>query len=239
MNYNDVTEIEQDSDVNGTTASRKPSKTKNIISDDQRRNIIEALKCGTVTRYMAAKTFNVSYNTICCIFRQYCREGITEKKKRGGNKPMKMNAVQIDFIKNLLEDNCTVSLKAIKEAIHAKFNISVSITTVHKYVDNFGFSFKRVSRVAAVSLSDELRERRKQYAAWFLKIHNSSRNILFYYETGFQVVMRNTYGRSLKGKKAICSVPSIKSRNITVMATMSMTGLVSYEVLNSACNRNI
>ena len=35
------------------------------------------------------------------------------QKKRGGNKPMKMNAVQIDFIKNLLEDNCTVSLKAI------------------------------------------------------------------------------------------------------------------------------
>jgi len=147
--------------------------------------------------------------------------------------------MQIRFIRHLLEDNCTLSLAAIKKAILEKFNLTVSLPTINKYIDNFGFSLKRISRVAAASLSNDLRERRMQYATWFLKIHNSSRTIMFYDETGFQVVMRNTYGRSLKGKKAICAVPSIKSRNITVMGTMSMEGLVSYEISEKPCNRII
>jgi len=105
---------------------------------------------------------------------------------------------------------------------------------IHKYIANFGYSFKRVSRVASVSLTNELRERRIRYATWFLKLHNSNRNVMFYDETEFQVVMRNTYGRLSKEKNAICPVPSIKSRNITVM---SMEGLVSYKVLERPCNK--
>ena len=213
------------------------AKKKDVISDAKRINIIESLKSGTVTRIAASKIFNVNYNTICWIYRKYCLEGITQKKNRGGNNIRKLNEIEIAFIKNLLEEDCTLSLNKIKDAIFEKFNLSVSKPTINKYIDNFGFSFKRVSRVAARSVCAGLREHRMQYASWFLKMHNSNRMSMFYDETGFQVVMRKTYGRALKGKKAICTVPSIKSRNITVMATMSMSGLVCYEVLQRACNK--
>lgn len=216
---------------------KKSTRKNDIINDEKRLNIIEALNSGVVTRKLASKTFNVKYNTICCIYRNHCLENIDHKKKTGGNKPKKFNEDEINFIKNLLYNDCTLSLKKIKEAIFDKFNITVSLPTIHKCIDNFGYSFKRVSRVAAVSLSDELRQHRIRYATWFLKEHNTDRKIMFYDETGFQVVMRNTYGRSLKGKKAICAVPSIKSRNITVMAIMSADGLASYEVLQTPCNR--
>jgi len=215
-----------------------PKGKKTQVSNEKRLNIIEALKSGTVTRAIASKTFNVNYNTICWIYRKYCLEGITQTKPKGGNNPAKMHDTEILFMKKLLEENCTLSLRNIKKAVYEEFHINVSIATIHKFIDNFGFSLKRVSLVAAVSISDDMRERRLRYAAWFLKIHNSQKNILFYDETGFQVVMRNLYGRSKKGKKAICEVPSIKSRNITVMATMSADGLLSYDVLNGPCNRS-
>ena len=137
-------------------------------------------------------------------------DGSTQKQQRGGKKLRKMNSLQVDFIKNLFDENCTLTLKQIKESINAEFKKNVSVGTIHKYVSDFGYSFKRVASVAAVSLLDESREVRKAYATWFLKINNSNRHIIFYDETGFQVVMRNTYGRSLKRKKAIFSVPSIK-----------------------------
>ena len=154
-------------------------KKKNIINEDQRRNIIDALKSGTVSRKMAAKTFNVNYNSICWIYRKYCMDGSTQKQQRGGKKPRKMNSLQVDFIKNLLDENCTLTLKQIKESINAEFKINVSVGTIHKYVGNFGYSFKRVARVAAVALLDESREVRKAYTTWFLKINNSNRQIIF------------------------------------------------------------
>jgi len=229
---------EGESSRNDAHVKTARGRKNDVISNEKRCNIIDALKSGTVTRIMASKTFNVNYNTICWIYRKYCLENIVEKKKMGGNNPQKLTETEINFIKNLLEIDCTVSLKKIQSSILEKFNISVSTATIHKYIDNFGFSLKRVARVAVVSLSNNLRQQRIQYATWFLKVHNSNRTIMFYDETGFQIVMRNTYGRSLKGKKAICSVPSIKSRNITVMATMSTKGLVAYEILEKPCNKN-
>jgi len=58
-----------------------------------------------------------------------------------------LGEIEIKCIKNLLEEDCTS--KKIKEAVFEKFNVSVSVPTI------FGFSFKRVSRVTAVSPSDK------------------------------------------------------------------------------------
>ena len=50
--------------------------------------------------------------------------------------------------------------------------------------------------------------------------------------------MRNYYGRSLKGRRALHVVPAIKSRNRTIMAAMNSEKLIYYKVLDTAGNRN-
>ena len=65
-----------------------------------------------------------------------------------------------------------------------------------------------------------MKERRK-YAIDFLRLVNSEQHIIFFDETGFNISMRNYYGRSLKGRRELHVVPAIKSRNRTIMAAMN------------------
>lgn len=190
-----------------------------------------------MSRKQAALSFNVNYHSICWIYRKYCKENVIKKSKRGGKKPMKLDDTHIRFIKSAIEENCALTLKALKILLFENFSINVSLSTIERQIGNFGFSFKRISTVTLKSISNDMKEKRVSYACWFLKLRNENRNIIFYDETGFQVVMRNLYGRSVVGKKAIKTVPSLKSKNITVMAAMSNKALILYESHTTPCNR--
>ena len=76
-----------------------------------------------------------------------------------------------------------------------------------------------------------MKKRWSLYATWFLKIMNEQKSVVLFDETGFQVMMRNFYGRSIEGKKAVVSVSCIKYRNITVLASMNNKELVQYKIL--------
>jgi len=82
INDNNSTEIinTQNEDELLVYSNGKDKKYK-VTNNETRENIIAALQSGTLSRRMAAKTFNVNYNTICCIYRKYCLEGHTHKKR--------------------------------------------------------------------------------------------------------------------------------------------------------------
>jgi len=217
--------------------SQNTTKKYNLISDAKRQEIINALENGSVDRRSAAVLFNTNYHTICRIYRMYCSDNICVKGKQGGKRPLKLLNEHITFIKESLDEDCTISLKKLQELLMEIFNLKVSLPTIQKQISRFHYSFKRVSKVAESSISEEIKKRRNLYATWFLKVRNEQRSVVFFDETGFQVMMRNFYGRSIVGKKAVVSVPRIKSRNITVLASMNSKELVLYEILKGPCNR--
>lgn len=226
-------------DINIIGESSKKRKNKYAeVTNDKRLDIINALQTGSVTRTTAASTFQVSYDTVCRIYRKFCTEEKSEKEKRGGFKKCKLKAEHSIFLKTLLENDCTLSANAMKKLLFDEFALIVSITTIQRSLSNFGFSFKRVTKLSSVSLTNEMKEKRISYSKGFLQMRNSNQVIIFYDETGFQISMRNFYGRSMVGKKAVVSVPCLKSRNITVMAAMGMNGLLFYKVINVPCNRS-
>ena len=77
---------------------------------------------------------------------------------------------------------------------------------------------------------------RQQFSIWFRVQHDEGETIFFVDETGFKIEMRTQYGRSKRGINAEGLIPNIRSRNISVVAAMSSTGLPLYEVLNGAGN---
>ena len=211
-------------------------KFKNI-SDEKRQDIINALEKGGISRKDAAKNFNVTYASVAKIYSEFCRSGRIAKLKVGGNKPKKLSPNKVQFIKSLLEEDCTLSLKCIKENVFKEYAISVCEATLSKYVEGFNFTLKRLTKVSRSALTETLINARKTYSAWFLEVKNEGRNILFFDETGFQITMRKSYGRSEKGKKAVEMTPGIKSRNKTVMACMWNRGMLHYKALVNSGNR--
>ena len=66
---------------------------------------------------------------------------------------------------------------------------------------------------------------RQQFSIWFRVQHDEGETIFFVDETGFKIEMRTQYGRSKRGINAEGQIPNIRSRNISVVAAMSSTGL--------------
>jgi hypothetical protein len=61
--------------------------------------------------------------------------------------------------------------------------------------------------------------------------------MIFLDETSFSVSMRRFYGRAQVGQKAIATAPTLRSRNISVMAKKCTESLVHYKVLGGPGNR--
>lgn len=207
------------------------------VSNEKRADIIRSLENGDMSRKDVAKSLNISYVAVAKIYSDFCKTGKTAKLKVGGQKPKKLSGDHINFLKELLINDCTQTLKILKEKILIKFGISVCEATISNYIDAFNFSIKRLSKVSISALTEVLSNERREYSKWFLELQNEGRNFLFFDETGFQITMRKGYGRSEKGKKAIAVTPTIKSRNKTVMAAMWNQGLLHYKALTNSGNR--
>lgn len=195
------------------------------------------LETGFHSRKSLSQTFNIPYSTVANIFQIYLKENRNEKKRTGGYKSKKLNPDHITWLKQELDNDCSQTLKTLQTKIKEAFQLSISTTSIATYISSFNYTLKRVQNITQKAVSSSMLEERKTYAINFLRIANSDRNLLFFDETGFCVSMRNYYGRSLKGKRAMHVVPALKTRNRTIMAAMNREKLFYYKVLDAAGNR--
>jgi hypothetical protein len=74
-------------------------------------------------------------------------------------------------------------------------------------------------------------ELRHTYSWEFLSLlpRKDGQSIFFLDEVGFNVSMRSTRGRALKGQRAIHVVPNLRTRNISICCTMSKCGTFFYK----------
>ena len=112
------------------------TRTYKNISDEKREDIIKALENGETTRRDVAKHFNVSYVSVAKIYNDFCKTGKISKSKVGGKKPKKLSPDQIMFLKSLLVEDCTLTLKVLKAKIFSNFSISICEATISKYIEN-------------------------------------------------------------------------------------------------------
>jgi transposase len=211
-------------------------KESSNITNDIRRGMINMLQQNIVTRKQAAITFGVSYSSVVQIYAKFLKNGIESKDKRGGQRPKLLNPDQIESIKNMLMEDCTLTLGELSNKIRELYQIVVSKQTIGRYISAFHFSVKRIQPISVASLAPHLVEDRRVYSEWFLQTYNSGSNLLFFDETGFQVSMRRRNGRSLVGTRAHAIVPCIRSTNKTIMATMGKPAFIHYKALTGNGN---
>jgi hypothetical protein len=129
----------------------------------------------------------------------------------------------IIFLKNLLAEDCTVTLKNIVQKFEEN-GLIVSQTTVHNAIAGFSYSFKRLTVQVVAGVTEALKAERRVFSVWLLDQVIQGRNLIFLDEVGFKLSQRVSYGRSEKGDPARLISPGIRTRNITVMAAMTRNG---------------
>lgn len=128
-----------------------------------------------------------------------------------------------EFVRDLLQEDCTRTLAFIQAACFVRFEETYSLSTICRFLDEFHYSFKHVTKVDEHGETPENQERRVAYARDFLGRFSIDQTNLFYMdEVGFNVSMRRAYGYSPRGTRATIAVPHIRSKNLTVMALVGL-----------------
>ena len=134
-----------------------------------------------------------------------------------------MQEEHITYLKDLLAEDCTLTLKHIVQKFEEN-GLIVSQTTVNNAIAGFNYSFKRSTVQVVAGVTEALKAERRVFSVWLLDQVILGRNLIFLDEVGFKLSQRVSYGRSEIGDPARLISPGIRTRNITVMAAMTRNG---------------
>ena len=116
-------------------------------------------------------------------------------------------------------------------------DVFISETTISVAIAGFQYSLKRVTKRCEAASTEQNIQKRMQYSEWIVNDAIVDQlPIIYFDEVGFQLTCRRIYGRSAKNTRAIVKVPTIRSRNITVMAAITSSQLLYFKILESNGN---
>ena len=206
-----------------------PSSTqrrRSICLEDRRRIVDAYVARRTVADI--ADLMQIPRTTVHGIIKRYQEEDRVEVQRRGGPRTKKISVEIGNTIKGWLDEDCSISLAAIKQRLETELGVTVSITTVFRCIEEFCYTLKFTSRiperrndVASIGI-------RAEYASQYIEILPSvgEQNVFFFDEVGFSVAMRTTHGRSERGSRAVQIVPNLRARNISIFAVMRKNGFI-------------
>ena len=132
---------------------------------------------------------------------KYYTTGETNKGKHGGHKPKLINEEHCAFLRELMEDDCIVTLEYMQEQLEAVDGLYVSLSTIHNRIVGFHYSFKVVKKQCLAAVTDAVKEQRREYSRWLINAVMEGRNLIYLDEVGFQVSSRVNRGRRKKGSR--------------------------------------
>ena len=126
--------------------------------------------------------------------------------------------MHVDAMCTWIDDDCALTLKAMKARVYDKFRVTVCEKTVDNSISSFCYTLKRATVVPVRWNGERSLETRYDYSVRFMRILSSTNedHIFFVDEVSLNVSMRSKRGRSLVGSPTAQVVPAIRSRNISV-----------------------
>jgi transposase len=107
-----------------------------------RLRIIDILDRSLQTRKEVSITLGVSYRTVVRVYDEYLKSGKVSALSSGGKKPKKLNTEQMIFLRDCIDEDCTLTLKELKNKIYQKYEIIIGALTISNYI----FLFRIVLR---------------------------------------------------------------------------------------------
>jgi transposase len=108
------------------------SKNKNLTKD-VRKKIFQAYSSG-LRSVMIAKFFGCSKSTVDRIIRDFNLDGTIGTKHSGGNRQKNLTTEHYYAITRYIDEDCSISLSAIKARLFAEFGLSCSVATIHRQI---------------------------------------------------------------------------------------------------------
>lgn len=147
---------------------------------------------------------------------------------RGGKKPRKVNAHQLDWICELIEADNQLTLQQISDKFYEEFNLRMSLSTLHNYLKGQLISLKKYHVEPTTMNNDENKNKRKAYAEKITAAMRQNKQIIWMDETNFNLFCRRSQARSKVGQRAVITRPSSRGQNIHVIGAMNASGILKW-----------
>lgn len=207
--------------------TRKPRTTITVETVKQARNLMGKGKTDKEIGEIIGISYDASRKLCSRIANNLSDEVICKKK---GRKPANNSEVRSVIASGLMRDNSLTQLGMVD--ILAERSMSRTQSFVSKVLKKMEYSRKRLMKIPAERNSPATINARQLYAREIQ--HISPSNLVYLDETGFNLHISQNYGYSPKNEKAYVMVPANKGQNISLMAVISISGLVCYEMKDGA-----
>lgn len=112
------------------------SRTYHRTSNDIRQRIVAAYEAGNDDATIAS-CFQVNSWTVRRIIDKYTRTGKTNKEQHGGYKQRLLTDAHCEYLKELMEEDASVTLERMQEQLWAVSGLSISKTAIHRTIIRF------------------------------------------------------------------------------------------------------
>ena len=112
-------------------------------STDLRQRVIEAYEAKEGSPRQIAERFQVSLSFVRDLRRRKRETGTVEPKPRSGGTVPKLNASELPIVEQLVEAQPDALLRELCERFAERTTIRVSLSTMHRAVEQLNLSYKK------------------------------------------------------------------------------------------------
>lgn len=172
-----------------------------------------------------ASTLNINFHTAY----EWIKSGRDHMFQKGGKKPRILSEQQVDRIIEWVEEDCSQTLKSLREKVSGEFNVRICLSTLGNYLEGRLFTLKQVHKQPVTMNSNENKMLRAHYVRTLNDYIQQGKQIVWIDETNFNLFCRRCRGRSRVGNRAVQLLPAARGPNIHLIGGMSAAGIVAMD----------
>lgn len=179
-----------------------------------------------------SRELDLNCNTVASVIRLFKTTGRIQALKIRLPKPKKIDGEACEMIRVMLSDDASTTLKSMQHKLKEELDLSVSIGTIHNTLDELHYSFKKISLIPEARNKESIMQIREQYCSDYILVDENK--TIFVDEFGINCSMRLSHGRSLVGTTPRKTIRTLRSKNISVCAAVSINKVVAFEIKETA-----
>lgn len=172
-----------------------------------------------------AKDLGINYKTAS----NWIRSGRQQMITRGGKKPKSLTEAEIDVIISWVEQDSTITLKAIKQKFHQEFRKDVSVSTIGNYLEGRQFTMKNNHYEPVAMNTVENKAKRAEYVRRLNNFIQEGKQIIWIDQTNFNLFCRRSRGRARRGDRSVQQLPASKGPNVHLIGAITAAGVVTMD----------
>jgi len=186
----------------------------------------------------AAQILNVNKNSARTCINRFKKDNYEViVRKVGGNNSFKLNNDVLLVIEQIVEEYPAATLKEIKRILFERIQVDISVSSVQNALHNLRITLKRFTRILDRVNSPETLKKRKDYAEDFIhNAPNTNKNCIFIDESGFNLHLSRSTGRSRKGVRASITLPTVRGRTVSLILAVNQEKILHHKILDRSTN---